>query len=130
MACLGAKNITVWFQEAELREQELRTPKDVLARRQDLEFHAHASLLFWGCKGLLLLKPCAWASWFFTTVTLVKFGSKLYCLAFDFVFFLYPHQTKEMVGKRTDLFQLIDTKEETQYTVSTLLHSTMMGGEV
>ena len=46
MACLGAKNITVWFQEAELREQELRTPKDVLARRQDLEFHAHASLLF------------------------------------------------------------------------------------
>lgn len=104
MACLGAKNITVRFQEAELREQELCTPKDVPARRQDREFHAHASLLFWGCRGIYLLQPCAWASWFFTTSTLVKLGSKLYCLSFYFVFFLYPHQTKEMVGKRTGLF--------------------------
>lgn len=44
MACLGAKNITVWIQEAELYEQELHTPKDVLVSRQGLGCHAHASL--------------------------------------------------------------------------------------
>lgn len=50
MACLDAKNITVWIQEAELHEQELHTPKDVLVSRQGLGFHAHASLLVWDCR--------------------------------------------------------------------------------
>lgn len=46
MACLGAKNITVWFQEGERREQGLHTPWDVLRVWQDLGFLAHA-LLSW-----------------------------------------------------------------------------------
>lgn len=38
MACLGAKNITVCFQEGEHHEQGTHTPKGVLVPRWDLGF--------------------------------------------------------------------------------------------
>lgn len=64
MACLGAKNITVWFQEGEHHEQGTHAPKGVLVPRWDLGFMPVPHLL----------KPCAWASgFFFMTLTLVKF---------------------------------------------------------
>lgn len=38
MACLGAKNITVWFQEGEHHDQGTHTPKGVLVPRWHLGF--------------------------------------------------------------------------------------------
>lgn len=76
MACLGAKNITVWFQEAELREQELHIPKDVLCVDRVWGFmptHLYSSGTAERSAQVLCLDL-----WSFTILSLAKLGRELY----------------------------------------------------